>query len=191
MSTPATAPQPISQHNVTIVAQEHHGEFHQHIQQRIAERAYQLFEIGGHADGKHQSHWLQAESELFERVPEIHETGNWLSASVTRADPDASGLQVLVERDRAIVAGARPALGDGVAFLLIKWPASIDPATAAAYLKGNTLTVTAKHTATQSDSTAYSAHGTQSSSEIALAKPHAPAGPSSASAPEPQAGKEL
>jgi hypothetical protein len=151
MSTPAVAPQPVSQHNVTIISEDRRDEFQARIHQHIAERAYQLFEQDGGLNGNDDAHWLRAEGELLQRVPEVRETGSWITANASLANSDLKDLQVLVLRDRAIVAGVRPAQGaqgEGFAYLLIRWPVSVDPATAAAYVKGSTLTVTAKHSAT-------------------------------------------
>jgi hypothetical protein len=151
MSTPAVAPQPLSQHNVTIISEDRRDEFQAGIHQHIAERAYQLFEQDGGLNGNDDAHWLRAEGELLQRVAEVRETGSWITANASLANSDPKDLQVLVLRDRAIVASVRPAQGaqgEGFAYLLIKWPVSVDPATAAAYVKGSALTVTAKHSAT-------------------------------------------
>jgi HSP20 family molecular chaperone IbpA len=147
MSTPAAAPQPLSQHNVTIVPEDRRDEFHARLHQRVAERAYQLFEQDGGINGNQEPHWLRAERELLERVSEVRETGSWMTANASLPESDPKDLEVLIQRDRAIVAGVRRAQGEGFAYLLIRWPVSIDPATAAAYVKGQTLTVTAKHDA--------------------------------------------
>jgi len=156
MSTPAIAAQPIPQRNVSIVPQEQRDAFRAELQKRIAERAFQLFEQDGGQHGSQLSHWLQAESELLRRASEIREAGSWSTANATLADSDPQGLEVLVLRDRAIVAGVRSAPNNSSTYLLIKWPVAVDPATAAAYSKGNTLTVTAKHSPSPEEPTAHS-----------------------------------
>jgi len=184
MSTPATAPQPVPQHNVTIVPEDRQGEFQARLHDHIAQRAYQHFEQDGGRHGNQDSHWLHAESELLQRIPEVRETGSWLSANATLTDSDTRDLQVLVLRDRAIVAGIRPEQG-GAAYLLIKWPVSVDPATAAAYLKGNNLTVTAKHTSSPGGSTSHSANSPAVSRQNSDSKNEL-----ANSTPAPQPGKK-
>jgi len=92
----------------------------------------------------------------MQRATEVRETGSWLTVNALVADGDPQDVQVLVLSDHAVVAGVRPARGEGYSYLLIKWPISVDPATAAAYLKGNSLTVTAKHSSSPSESTTHS-----------------------------------
>jgi hypothetical protein len=180
MSTPATAPQPSPQHNVTIVPEDRRDEFQARLHDHIAQRAYQYFEKDGGRHGNQDSHWLHAESELLQRIPEVRETGSWLCANATLTDSDIRDLQVLVLRDRAIVAGIRLAQGGGSAYLLIKWPVSVDPATAAAYLKGNNLTVTAKHGSSPSGSTLH---------DVFAASTVTPAGNSPAASSQDSASK--
>jgi hypothetical protein len=151
MSTPATA---LQQRNVTILSKDRQDEFYGRLHQRICHRAYELFEGDGGNHGNDHRHWLQAENEVMQRVAEVREAGAWLAANATLGDCDGSDLQVMVLPDRAIISGVKTAQGDCIDYLLIKWPVSIDPATAAAYVKGNTLTVTAKHAgATPGEST--------------------------------------
>jgi len=142
MSTPAKALEPVSQRNVSIVTAENRQTFESAFRQSVQERAYQLFERQGSAHGQHQAHWQQAEQELLQFAPPVHESGAWSTASVSLQNADSQNIQVLVLEDRATVAIANPP-----AYLLIRWPNRVDPATAAAYLKGNMLVVTAKHSA--------------------------------------------
>jgi hypothetical protein len=153
MSTTAVGPQPVPQHNIPILTSERHDEFQAHLHQRIAERAFQLFEKDGADHGNDQNHWVQAEAELMQRATDVREAGSWISANASLSAGDADELQVLPLSDRAIVSGVRLAQGQGPVYLVIPWPVSIDPGTIAAYLKGRTLTVTAKHNSSPGNST--------------------------------------
>jgi Protein of unknown function (DUF2934) len=158
MSTPAKALKPLSQHNVLLITEDRRAAFESRLRQCIQDRAYQLFERNGAIPGQDQKHWFQAETELLERLPPVRESGAWCTANATLQNVEPQELQVLVLDDRAIVAVAKSPhvdeasggpLNQSPAYLLIRWPIHVDPATAAAYLKGNTLVVTAKHSASK------------------------------------------
>lgn len=141
MSTPATALKPLSQHNILIVTEDRRAAFESRLRQSIQDRAYQIFER--QSGGQAQAHWAQAETELLQHAPPVRESGTWYTANVSLQNVDAQNVQVLVLDDRAIAAVENP--GQPPAYLLIRWPIRVDPATAAAYLKDNTLVVTVKH----------------------------------------------
>jgi hypothetical protein len=154
MSAPASALQAHPQRNVKIVAAEGRHHFESAIQQRISERAYELFESNGHASGCDRANWLQAEAEILQRGEPVRESSGWLTASAELQNSDPGSIQVLVLEDRAIVAGAtlgvESASGESFRaldnlYLLFHWSGAVDPATAAAYMKGSTLVLTAKH----------------------------------------------
>ncbi|MGA2418881.1 MAG: DUF2934 domain-containing protein [Candidatus Acidiferrum sp.] len=141
MSTPAKGLDSAFQRNVAILTAAQEDEFASKFRQRVQDRAYQLYERQGSVDGQSDSHWLQAERELLQHAPPVHESGAWSTANLPLQDADTQNIQVLVFENRATVALANPP-----AYFLIRWPNRVDPATAAAYMKGNTLVVTAKHT---------------------------------------------
>jgi hypothetical protein len=161
VSTPATALKPVSQHNVLLITADGRAAFESRLRQSIQDRAYQLFEIQGGNQGQDQANWAQAEAELLQYAPPVREMGAWCTANVSLQNIDPHDVQVLVLDDHAIVAVAKPepepdphggnsARTDGSpAYLLIRWPIHVDPATAAAYMKDNTLVVTAKHCASK------------------------------------------
>jgi len=122
---------------------------------QIARRAYEMFEQGGGADGEHLQHWLQAEAETVKRVPEISESSSWYTVRVPLQNFAAENISVAVESSRAIVqtdkvpvAGGRESSNSGSfekpLFLVAYWPSQVDPATASAYVKDETLTLTVK-----------------------------------------------
>ena len=140
MSTPAKALDSAFQRNVAILTAAQEDEFASKFRQCVQDRAYQHYERQGNAHGQQDAHWLQAERELLQHAPPVHESGPWSTANIPLKNNDPRDIQVLVLENRATVALANPP-----AYLLIRWPTRVDPATAAAYLKGNMLVVTAKH----------------------------------------------
>ena len=140
MSTPAKALDSAFQRNVAILTAVQEEEFVSKFRQCLQERAYQHYERQGRIDGQHDAHWQQAERELLHHAPPVHESGAWCTANISLQNADTRNIQVLVLENRATVALANPP-----AYFLIRWPNRVDPTTAAAYLKGHTLVVTAKH----------------------------------------------
>jgi len=187
MSTPATA---VQQRNVNILAEDRHGEFHARLHQRISDHAYGLFQRDSGQHGNHNRHWLQAENEVLRRVTEVREAGAWVAANAALANTDANDLQIMVLPDRAIVSGVKTTGGNDTEYLLIQWPVSIDPATAAAYVKGHTLTVTAKHaSATPSEAATRSEASSFAPAEKTPAKtPSADASPKGETGPKAETG---
>jgi DUF2934 family protein len=144
MSTTAAAPETYAQHNLRIIPEEEQQAFHTALREAIAERAYHLFLQNGGTTGDDASNWFLAEGEILQRVDQVREDGAWCaaSASIGTSAPDA--LRVLVLEHRAIISGIQPPEGQVGTYLLIRWPVRVDPATAAAYVKGEQLTITAK-----------------------------------------------
>lgn len=77
--------------------------------ERIALRAYEIFERRGRADGQNLDDWLRAESELLHRLP--HTTAETKDAFVVFAELPGSWkadeLVIGVEPNRLIVSGER------------------------------------------------------------------------------------
>jgi HSP20 family molecular chaperone IbpA len=127
---------------------------HKHAQSRIASRAYELYEQDGRNHGDDMSHWLRAESEILNRVPEIHESSSWFTINVPLKGFSAEEVQVNIEPQRAIIAAAKiessgneqsgEASFQDAIFAVAKWPGEVDPSTGSAYLKDGTLTVAVK-----------------------------------------------
>jgi hypothetical protein len=141
----AAASRAAPQLNIRIVPEDQHRAFHATLQQRIAERAHQLFlEHGGNV-GDDVSDWYQAEREVLHRVSEVRVSGVWCIADAALLDAEPESLQVLVLGHRAIISGYQPSAGQSFAYLLVNWPAHVDPSTATAHVKNKTLTVKAKH----------------------------------------------
>ena len=77
------------------------------IQQRIAERAYSLFEASGRLDGNDLGHWIQAESEILQRGLEVRESGTWLAISGSLPDIAPEDVEIYLEPQRVLVRAAK------------------------------------------------------------------------------------
>jgi HSP20 family molecular chaperone IbpA len=124
----------------------------------VARRAYSLFLAAGGEDGRDLMHWLQAESEVLRRIPDIREAASWYTVNVPLPGFAAEQIYVNVDAARALVAAEQAQSSDGrggdgmhprteeSAYLVANWPSAVDPATASAYLKNENLMLTAKRT---------------------------------------------
>jgi Protein of unknown function (DUF2934) len=128
------------------------------LKDQIARRAYEMFEQGGCPDGEHLRHWLQAEAEMVRRVREVSESSSWYTVRVPVQNFPKENVSVAVEPSRAIILAEKVSLSRGSEslsspsfqeslFLVVNWPSEVDPATACAYIKNDTLTLTAKRSA--------------------------------------------
>ena len=116
----------------------------------ISDRAYELFERDGHQQGEDLNHWLQAESEIVNRIPEIQESSSWYAVNVPAEGINADELSVGVESKRAVIArqkglatSAQGSVG-GSLFLVADWRSEVEPETASAYINNNKLILTVK-----------------------------------------------
>lgn len=148
MSAPATA---LTQNtrNVQIITDGNHDAFAAVLHDSIAKRAYELFENAGQPAGQDQTHWLRAESEILQHGSPIRESGSWFTANATLPGADAADVQVLLQGDRAILSCCKPSQS----YVIFRFPVSVDPQTAAAYMKGDTFVLTAKHSSSNTAST--------------------------------------
>jgi HSP20 family molecular chaperone IbpA len=122
----------------------------------VTRRAYSLFLAAGGEDGQDLTHWLQAESEVLRRIPEIREAASWYTVNVPLPGFAPEEIHVNVDDARALVAAEKADSGDGrpgdgmctaeSVYLVANWPTAVDPATASAYLKNESLILTAKRT---------------------------------------------
>ena len=121
----------------------------------FARRAYALFLAGGAADGQDIANWLQAESEILTRIPEIRESSSWYTVNVPLRAFSAEQIQVSVSEQNAIIAADKTQNADGGTskdgastqesmFMVANWPNAVDPSTASAYLKDGGLTLTVR-----------------------------------------------
>lgn len=141
MSAPATALTQNTQRNVQVITDGHHDAFAARLQDSIAKRAYAIFENAGRPAGQDQAHWFRAESEVLQHGSPIRESGSWSTANASLPGADAADVQVLLLGDRAILSCSKPSHS----YVSFRFPVSVDPQTAAAYMKGHTFVLTAKH----------------------------------------------
>jgi HSP20 family molecular chaperone IbpA len=125
------------------------------MQDRICERAYQLYQESGCQQGNDQQHWLQAESEVLRHGLEVRESGSWIVATGFLRGVPAEGVQIYVDARRIIVHAKghwKPRDARATAaqkpwpdfFLVADLDAEVDPATAAAALKDERLSLMVK-----------------------------------------------
>ena len=121
----------------------------------IAERAYALYLAGGGAHGRDMTDWLQAESEILRRVPEVRESASWYTVNAPLPGFSPDQIQVGVDANRALVVANRTQSSPGdqdtggttteeSIFLVADWPSEVDPESASAYVKNDNLTLTVK-----------------------------------------------
>ena len=136
-----------------------HKGHHQHIVARaneaVTHRAYALYLASGSTDGQDLAHWLQAESELLTRIPDIRESSSWYTVNVPLQGFTPEQIQVGVDDNRAMIVAEKQQATDGQSrqnvapsqeslFLVANWPSGVDPGTASAYVKDENLTLTVK-----------------------------------------------
>lgn len=124
-------------------------ELEQQVSDRIRERAYSLFEQSGRAPGNEDANWIRAESEILRSDVQVRESGSWLA--LTAFLPDASGqeMQIAVQPKRVVVrataGGKKEDLSDrtapaaGEIFLAANLAVDVDPSSAAASYRDQTL----------------------------------------------------
>jgi hypothetical protein len=102
---PATAARKSSKVAIPVIQQEQQDSyaFESTLHERIAERAYQLFEQNGAEHGHDLAHWLQAEAEIIARIPEVRESGSWLTVNVAVPNVPTETISVLVDRNQALI----------------------------------------------------------------------------------------
>lgn len=121
----------------------------------VARRAYSLFLADGGVYGHELRHWLQAESEILTRIPEISESGPWYTFNTRLAGFSTGQVRVGIDANQAIIIADKPHSADQdggksssneeeCIFLIADWPSEVDPDTASAYLKNDSLVVTVK-----------------------------------------------
>lgn len=71
-------------------------------QDKIRQRAFEIWEAEGHPQGRDLDHWLRAESELGAKVAEAAKRGNGASAKKTIARKPASKTAAPVQVAQAV-----------------------------------------------------------------------------------------
>lgn len=147
----------------SIVSPDNKDAFLEEFRNLVAKRAYALFEELGRVDGNDLSHWLRAEEELCVRLPEVHQSGAWYTVSAPVVGVPADHIKVSVEDGGALIAAEKSSSeksSEGEieevssVYYAVRWPESVSPETASAYLKNGTLTLVARKAAASDASTA-------------------------------------
>jgi HSP20 family molecular chaperone IbpA len=153
MSTSSSSTKPSSASEMPkIVSGERKDAFLEEFRSLVSRRAYELFEELGRVDGNDVSHWLRAEDELCVRLAEVQESGAWYTVSAPVVGVPADRIKVSVDDNRALISAENGSYDSASndsreyssTYYEIRWPESVSPETASAYLKNGTLTVVAR-----------------------------------------------
>ena len=119
---------------------------------KVARRAYEIYQQNGGDHGNDLLHWLQAESEIFNRVVEVQQSDSSYSIVTPISGFTPDEVSVAVEQDRALIVANKvnqkaansndEAESSESAFFLVEWPEAVDPSTANAQMKQGNLVLT-------------------------------------------------
>ena len=128
--------------------------------ERVARRAYEIYKQNGGDHGNDLLHWLQAESEIFNRIAEVQESDSTYSIVTPVPGFSPEEISVAVEKNRALIVANKISKKSGgtsentdfeesseSAFFLVDWPGPVDPATGNAQMKQGTLVLTVNRSA--------------------------------------------
>lgn len=94
-----------------------------------------------------------AEEEACMRLSEVQQSGAWYAVSASVAGVPAGRIRISVDEDAALISAdteandAESQERESVSkYFAIRWPESVNPQTASAYLKNGTLTLVARKT---------------------------------------------
>ena len=121
------------------------------LHQRLAARAYALYEESGRQDGNDQKNWMLAKSEIVKSL-ETRQSGTWvaLTASIPEASPES--IRVYIDTNRVVVgaekiadtSGAEGSTLETLMFLAAGLDVDLDPPTATASFKDHILNLMVK-----------------------------------------------
>ena len=144
--------------SLPVPIQRERGNVLERLNGEVSRRAYELYQQSGNEQGQDLMNWLQAESQVLQRLSEIRESGSWYTINTPIRGFKPEEIQVTVDERSALIGASNnpqnsenQTMSTGSAssvtqsvFLLAQWPAEVDPATASAYIKNDTLTLTVK-----------------------------------------------
>jgi HSP20 family molecular chaperone IbpA len=122
------------------------------IRERIAQRAYELYQCSGHESGNDQRHWFQAESEVLQRTLTVRESGSWLAVNGHLPNVSGEDVQIFVDPRRIVVRAKKqtpPTTDSDVAtstedFFVADLHVDVDPESATAALRDQKLSLMVK-----------------------------------------------
>jgi HSP20 family molecular chaperone IbpA len=133
--------------NPELVDKTEGHEIEEALHQRLAERAYALYEESGRQDGNDQKNWLQARSEIVKSL-EMRKSGTWVSLTASIPDASPDRIRVYVDVNRVLVRAERTAdaasqaegpAHDTSKFFGVDFDIELDPQTATTSFKDQTL----------------------------------------------------
>ena len=138
-----------------IVSEDQNAAFQDKVRQRVAERAYDIYQNSGGQPGNDYEHWIQAENEVLQRGIEVRESGSWLAFNASIPDSSADDVEICLtptsvtvraeksSKSRTAEANAQ-GLNQREIFLTHDLNTEIEPSTASATLKDQKLTIMVK-----------------------------------------------
>jgi HSP20 family molecular chaperone IbpA len=144
-----------SNNSVPVLVNPEESHLHSKLNSKIASRAYELYEQNGANHGNDLFNWLQAETEILTRIPEIRQTDSSFSVFAPLESFSAEEISVTVEPGRALILADKHHSSDAnaregsqssreSAFFITEWPGQVEPSTATAQLKQGNLVLTVK-----------------------------------------------
>jgi HSP20 family molecular chaperone IbpA len=137
-------PSPVALIPVFLAAAEGE-ELERALYEKTRQRAVALFEESGRAEGNDDANWLQAESQVLHAPLELRESATWVSLQSSLPDADPRAVEIFVRPTRVVVRLHRLNTPDvasdeaGSLFLAANLPATVDPSSAAASFRDQTL----------------------------------------------------
>ena len=125
------------------------------LRQRIAERAYALFEASERREGNELAHWVQAETEILQRGLEVRESGSWVAITGQLPGIGCEDVQIYVEPNRVLVQASKLCPFENSqsrtqldkreqVFLIEDLTTEVEPSTASASIRDQELTLMVK-----------------------------------------------
>jgi HSP20 family molecular chaperone IbpA len=136
-----------------IVSEDQNASFQDKVRQRVAERAYDIYQNSGGQPGNDYEHWIQAENEVLQRGIEVRESGSWLALNASIPDGSADDVEICLtptsvtvraEKSEQIKSASTQGMTEREIFLTHDLNTEIEPSTASATLKDEKLTIMVK-----------------------------------------------
>jgi HSP20 family molecular chaperone IbpA len=138
-----------------ILSEEQNATFQDKVRQRIAQRAYDIYQNSGDDHGNDFEHWVQAENEVLQRGLEVRESGSWLALNASIPDGSADDVEICLTPTSVTVRAEKSehiqsadanelAQTQREIYLTHDLNIEIEPSTASATLKDQKLTIMVK-----------------------------------------------
>jgi HSP20 family molecular chaperone IbpA len=138
-----------------IVSEDQNAAFQDKVRQRVAERAFDIYQNSGGQPGNDYEHWIQAENEVLQRGIEVRESGSWLAFNASIPNSSADNVEICLTPTSVTVRAEKSeqindantdeqGLNQREIFLTHDLNTEIEPSTASATLKDQKLTIMVK-----------------------------------------------